>query len=117
MLSVQECEVDDTEERISRLFFLADTTGAESLRFLGRYPVEGIHGAYRRGWLSTTCNVSPGAEDAERWEEMEHHSTTFVTFGNAERLVFSKLYFFSYSYAFSHFICIGLLCMETIEMK
>lgn len=63
------------------------------------------------------CNVSPGAKDGEPWEEMEHHSTTFFTFGNAERLVFSKLYFLSCSYAFSPFICIGLLCMETIEMK
>lgn len=47
------------------------------------------------------CNVSPGAKDGEPWEETEHHSTTFVTFGNAERLVFSKLYFLSCSYAFS----------------
>jgi len=38
VLSVQECKVDDTEEGISELFFLAAATGLDSLRFLGRYP-------------------------------------------------------------------------------
>lgn len=36
VLSVQEYS-DDTEERILELFFLAATTGLDSLWFLGRY--------------------------------------------------------------------------------
>lgn len=44
--------------------------------------------------------ISPGPEDGEPWEEMEHHSTVFVTFGNAERIVFSSSIF---SAALMHF--------------
>lgn len=44
MLSVQECQVDDAEERICELFSLAAVRGLESLRFLGRHPVGGSRG-------------------------------------------------------------------------
>lgn len=52
-----------------------------------------------RGSIDFYC-VSPRAEDWEPWEKMEHHSTTFVTFGNAERIVFSGSIF---SAALMHF--------------
>lgn len=77
MLSVQECEVDDTEERISELFFLAATTDLDSLRFLGRFlGSTGLVGG--RGSLVFQY-ISPGAEDEEPWEEMEslHHICHF----------------------------------------
>lgn len=40
--------MDDTEERISELFFLAAITGMDSLWFLGRYPGRRYHGACGR---------------------------------------------------------------------
>lgn len=51
------------------------------------------------GLLVFHCG-SPGAEGREPWEEKECHSTTFVTFGNAERIVFSSSIF---SAALMHF--------------
>lgn len=62
--------------------------------------VEGSTGLAGGRGLLVFHYISPGAEDAEPWEGLEYHSTTFVTFGNAERIVFSSSIF---SAALMHF--------------